>query len=101
MAAYDYLSENGRFPSSSGYGSVPAQMVSHLPDSYDFNYRDDVLYAWFSFTLPNANNIWDSRNIGIFVINYAARTDLSAPMKSHMRADRYWRSTLFYFLYAG
>ena len=101
LAAYDYLSDNGRFPSSSGYGTVPAQLVDHLPEGYQFNYRDDVLYAWFSFTLPSPDNVWGSRNIGILVINYAARTDLADPMKSHMGADRYWSNTMFYFLYAG
>ena len=101
LAAYDYLSENGRFPSSSGYGTVPAQLVDILPEGYEFNYRDDVLYAWFSFSLPDTNNIWGSRNLGLLVINYAARPDLSDPMKSHMGADKFWSSTMFYFLYAG
>lgn len=101
LAAYDYLSENGRFPSSSGYGTVPAQLVPHLPENYEFNYKDAVLYAWFSFTLPNANNFWQSRNIGILVINYSARRDLADAMKGHMGPDKSWSSTMFYFIYAG
>jgi len=101
LAAYDYLSDNGRFPGSGGFGTVPAQMEPHLPDGYEFTYRGGVQYAWFSFTLPNANNIWQSRNIGILMINYSTRLDLADAMKAHMGPDKSWSPTMFYFIYAG
>lgn len=101
LAAYDYLSENGRFPASSGYGTVPAQMAPHLPEDYQFSYRGGVLYAWFSFNLPNTNNFWQSRNIGFLVINYSARLDLADAMKAHSAPDKAWGPTMFYFIYPG
>ena len=53
LAAYEQLSETGSFPSSGAYGVVPSQMEDYLPENYEFRYRGDVLYAWFSFTLPS------------------------------------------------
>ena len=101
LAAYAYLGDNGRFPSSSGYGMVPPQMANYLPENYEFGYRGDVTYAWFTFTLPNANNYWQSRNIGLLLINYSTRPDLADPMKAHMGPDKAWGPTMFYFIYAG
>lgn len=100
LAAYEYLSENGTFPGSGAYGVVPAQLEPYLPDDFDFA-PDGVQYAWFGFTLPNADNAWQTRTLGIFIINYANRQDLATPMQRHMGPDRYWSSSLFYFLYRG
>jgi len=60
-----------------------------------------VLYAWFSFPLPDTNNAWKSRNLGILVINYADRADLSQAMRSHAGTNRVWGATTFYFIFAG
>lgn len=101
LAAYDYLSENGTFPGSAGYGMVPAQLVDHLPENYEFDYKDAVTYAWFSFTLPSPDNFWQSRNIGILAINYTARPELADAMRAHLGPDKGWSTNLFYFIYAG
>lgn len=100
LAAYEYLAENGTFPGSSGYGIVPPQMAPYLPDNFSFAH-DGVTYAWFSFNFPNANNVWQTRTMALFVINYANRRDLAPSMQGHAGPDRYWSSTLFYFLYRG
>lgn len=100
LAAYEYLYDNGSFPSFSGYGIAPPGLEPYLPDGFSFMYKG-VQYAWWSFTFPTANNFWKSRNIGIFLINYQSRLDLADPMKSHTGPDAYWNPTLFYFIYPG
>ena len=100
LAAFDYLGDNGRFPPSSGYGSVPAALEPYLPENYTFTFNN-VTFAWFSLTLPNANNVWQSRNLGILMINYASRPDLAEPMQAHRGPDAYWSPTLFYYLIPG
>lgn len=101
LAAYDYIADNGTFPGSAGYGMVPPQLADHLPENFEFNYKEDVTYAWFSFTLPNTNNFWQSRSIGILVINYSARPELAQAMRAHLGPDKSWSSTMFYFIYGG
>ncbi len=100
LAAYEYLAENGSFPGSGGYGTIPGGLATYLPEDFDFE-PNGVQYAWFSINLPNANNVWQTRSLGIFIISYPNRQDLATPMQQHMGTDKYWSSTLFYFLYRG
>ncbi|MFQ5535974.1 MAG: type II secretion system protein [Gemmatimonadota bacterium] len=100
MAAYDYLSDNGTFPPGAGYGAVPAALAPYLPENFSFTYRG-VQYMWFSFNLPNANNFWKTRNLGILIVNYSNRRDLATAMRAHMGPDAFWSPTMFYFVYRG
>lgn len=100
LAAYEYLADNGAFPASGPYGSVPAQLEPYLPDGFDFA-PNNVRYGWISITFPNDDNSWQTRTLGLFVVDYASRRDLATPMQRHMGSDRYWSTSLFYFLYAG
>lgn len=100
LAAYEYLADNGAFPASGAYGSVPAQLEPYLPDNFAFE-QNNVRYGWISLTLPNSNNSWQTRTLGLFVIDYSNRQDLATPMQRHMGGERYWSSSMFYFLYTG
>ena len=101
LAAHDYLNENGRFPMSSGYGMVPAQLAPYLPANYQFNYQGDVLYAWFSFSFPNTENFWQTRSLGLLVVNYATRPELAEVMRSHQSPSTSWGPSIFIFIYPG
>lgn len=94
LAAYDYLSDNGAFPSSQ------SALTSRLPEGFRFSYKG-VTYMWFAFTLPNTNNSWRSRNIGLLLISYPGRSDLQQAMKALQGPDSYWSPTLFYYIYPG
>ncbi len=76
-------------------------MAEFLPENYEFNYRGDVQYAWFSFTLPGGFLWWGSRSIGYLVINYSARPELADAMRAHLGTDTVWSPTMFYFIYWG
>jgi type II secretory pathway pseudopilin PulG len=58
LAAYQYLSETGVFPTGGSWGVVPPQMALHLADGFEFEYKT-AQYAWISLTLPNSNNFWE------------------------------------------
>lgn len=99
-AAFDYMSDYGRFPPSSGSGVVPAALKPYLPENYSFTINR-VSYAWIAINFPNTNNPWQCRSLGILMINYSARQDLSRPMQAHQGPDAYWSATLFYYLIPG
>lgn len=101
LAAYSYLSENGRFPDSAGYGTVPPQMAPYLQDNYQFNYKGSVPYGWFTITFPDTNNFWQTRSLGILVINYSSRLDLADAMRAHQGAGNSWGPAQFLFIYGG
>jgi len=100
LAAYAHLSENGRFPGSGGYGTAPPELASHLPEGFQFTYKG-VQYMWWSLNFSSPNNFWKTRTLGLFVINYSNRKDLSDPMYSYNGPDAYWSGSYFYFLYRG
>ncbi len=100
LAAYAYLNDHGSFPSPGPMGAVPPQLKSYLPEHFAFGYKG-AKYWWIGFTLPNDNNVWKSRTIGLFVVNYSAQRDLAEPMKTYAGPDAYWSTTMFYYLYAG
>lgn len=94
LAAYEYLNDNGSFPVSS------VQLATYLPDGFELSYKN-VSYTWFGITLPNANNTWHSRNLGILMLNYSTRPEMAGPMKSFQGGDAYWSASYFYFIWAG
>ena len=100
LAAYQYLSENGVFPAGAGFGTVPTQLAPHLADGFKFQYKN-VQYAWISFTLPDANNFWGTRTLGVLVILYSGQPLLADAMKSHMGADALWNPSNMFFLFRG
>jgi type II secretory pathway pseudopilin PulG len=100
LAAFDHLGDNGSFPPSSGFGSVPPALKPYLPENYAFTFNK-VNFAWTTITLPNTNNRWQSRNLGILMINYSARPDLAEPMQAHVGIDAIWSATNFYYLIPG
>ncbi len=100
LAAYDYLSDNGAFPAGAGWGVVPAQLQPHLPEGFEFQ-RNGVTFYWLSITLPNTNNFWGARRIGILLMNYTARPELRDALRANRGPNSYWTPTLFYFIYPG
>ena len=100
LAASEFLTDNGRFPSGSGWGRVPPELEEYLPDGYDFEH-EEITYLWASATFPNDNNAWGTRHLGIFAVNYASRPQLSEAMRSHQGRNALWSGTLFLFLYPG
>jgi len=100
QAAYAYLTEHGTFPPSS-FGGPPAELEPYLPDNFDFSYEGGVTYSWFTLTLPNDDNVWQSRNLGLFMINYSSRPELAQAMQAHTGTYGYWGPSVFYFIYPG
>jgi len=100
LAAYGYLGDNGKFPPSAGYGSVPPQLAPYLPDGYEFSYHN-VQYAWWSFNFSSPSNWWGTRNLGIVIVYYPTRGDLADALKSQMGPDIYWNPVMMYFIYRG
>lgn len=94
LAAYDYLSDNGTFPTSR------AALTSRLPADFSWSYKG-ATYIWFGLTLPNSNNSWHSRNVGLLLISYPSRPDLQSAMQALQGPDSYWSPSLFYYIYAG
>jgi prepilin-type N-terminal cleavage/methylation domain-containing protein len=102
LAAYAYLSENGTFPTSGGYGTIPPQLTDYLPDNYSFTYKG-AQYMWFGMNYPNTSNSWGTRTLGAFIIRYTQRPDFAEPMYSYWTPgqDTYWSTSYFYYLYYG
>jgi prepilin-type N-terminal cleavage/methylation domain-containing protein len=51
-AAYSYASESGVYPKSGNWGQVPTQLVSALPDGFEFQ-NGGATYRWRRWSLPN------------------------------------------------
>lgn len=100
VAAYEYLTEIGRFPASGAPGSVPAELASYLPDDFQFNHKGSV-YSWLSVNFPSADNPWRTRNLGILIINSMNQADVGAALQSFDGPDAIWTPFIFFFLYRG
>lgn len=51
-AAFDRFAEAETFPSSKGWGQVPAELVASLPQGFTFQ-LPNVTYRWRRWSLPN------------------------------------------------
>ena len=94
QAAYQYVSDHGSFPTSQ------TQLTPYLPESFEFSYKG-VTYMWIGVGLPSADNIWQSRSIGLLIFFYPARPELQTAMKALQGPNTYWSSALVYTIYAG
>ena len=52
LAAFTYYTEFGSFPPDAADGTLPAQLVSSLPDGFTFD-RPDYDYDWHVWTVVN------------------------------------------------
>lgn len=50
LAGFDHYVATGEFPPTAALGEVPPQMVSRLPEDFDFHYGD-ATYMWISVQL--------------------------------------------------
>ncbi len=98
LAAAAFLQDNGRFPSGSGWGSVPSELEPYLPDGFEFEYGE-VDYLWIGIRYPSDDNWWGTRNLGLFAINYSQQRQYAEPMRQHQGTNAYWGGTLFFFIY--
>lgn len=62
-AAFDYAAEGNPFPRSRGWSRVPPELVDHLPDGFDFEYKS-ASYRW---------RRWSSRSGGQPVLGLQVR----------------------------
>ena len=100
LATYDYLIETGAFPATAAAGTVPPELADMLSANFPFAYKD-VTYQWISITYPDRNNVWNTRNLGILLLNYTTRPEMGDPMAKFAGQDAYWAPTHFYFVYRG
>ncbi len=52
VAVMEYHAENDVYPKTRGQGRVPPELVSFLPDGFDFEYKS-ARYRWRRWSLPN------------------------------------------------
>jgi hypothetical protein len=80
---------------------VPPQLVWLLPAAFPFTYKN-VEYTWHSFNFPTANNVWQTKTLGILMFDYSQRPEMADPMLSYHRPPgTYWGPEYFYFVYGG
>ena len=67
-AAYDHFADTGTYPKSSGWGTVPPELVGSLPENYSFA-QNGITFRWRRWSLPNGlpRNRRQTRLLGVQV----------------------------------
>ena len=98
LAAFEFLLQNGRFPTAAAYGTPPPEMVPYLPENFPFSYKG-VQYRWYVMGYPNDNNGWRAKLVGVVFFDYSQSPTIANAMHSYSGPKAYWSPTYFYFAY--
>ncbi len=97
LAAYEYLSEHGRFPASGSPGTVPEEMAETL-DGVSFEYKG-MTYTWYGVDIPNGFEVSSSGNVGIFAVEYNDQQAIGNALSGFAGPDMYWSEDMFYVVF--
>lgn len=94
QAAYDFLEENGRFPRSSRWGQVPAELAGQVPN---FEYKG-MEYRWVGRDLRRrGRNFQGARRLGYFYVRYRDNREVGEELRDRVAGyatsrlrDFYW-----------
>lgn len=94
QAAYDYMEENGRFPRSAGWGSIPRELRGEVPA---FEYKN-VEYRWVGRDFRRRRrSVQGARHLGYFYVRYRNYRELGEELRDRQPGfaagrirDFYW-----------
>ncbi len=94
QAALDYIEENGRFPRSSGWGSVPPELRGEVPE---FEYKN-IQYRWVGRDFRRrSRSVQGVRHLGYFYVRYRNYREVGEELRSRQPGfaagrirDFYW-----------
>lgn len=100
LAAFEFLSSEGRFPSAGPFGSPPEEMEDLLPGGYDFEHKG-VEYRWLSIRLGGISSFWQTDHLGILWVNLSGNERISEAMRTHRGTMAIWTPFAMLFLFAA
>jgi prepilin-type N-terminal cleavage/methylation domain-containing protein len=97
-AATQHLLEEGRFPSSAGWGERPADFDDSLAGDHGFAYKD-MPYRWFGFDFGFP--FLGSNHLGILMIDMRERPGIAEALRDEADEATFWSPSVMYFLFWG